>query len=81
MADKCISCGMPMKSSKLRAAGKNDWCVYCGDEKGKLKDKKGIREQIIAYFMRTEKKSRFMAERCVDRHMKTLPAWNRKSTG
>ncbi|MCX6772727.1 MAG: zinc ribbon domain-containing protein [Candidatus Micrarchaeota archaeon] len=75
MKEICISCGMPLINSKVRALGMKNWCIYCADAKGKLKSKKEVRAQMIAYFMKAKKISLYMAERYVERHMRELPAW------
>ncbi|VVC00346.1 Uncharacterised protein [uncultured archaeon] len=76
--DICISCGMPLTSSKVRAGGDGDCCIHCGDAKGKLKSRKEIRAQMVAFFMKERKQSQFVAEKYVDCRMGKTEAWGKK---
>ncbi len=77
MVDKCESCGMPMMHHEVRG-GKikdNKYCVHCTDDKGKLKDREEVREDMIRHYMKSLAKTREDAEKHVDEHMNEMPAW------
>ena len=63
---KCESCGMPSESK---------YCEYCADSEGNLKPRAEVREEMIAIYMKTKKKTREEAEEFIDYYMSTMPAW------
>ena len=76
---QCESCGMPMK--KLSEFGglkiNNKYCVYCTDEKGKLKSFEQKREEVINYHIIENKLNRKDAEKIVDQQMKKFNIWSK----
>ena len=76
----CQSCGMPMGEDKQHGAGdpKNPFCVFCTDEKGKLKTREQISTGMAAFFMRKRRMDADVAEKFVDDYMKKMPAWKKK---
>jgi len=79
MAEKntCESCDMPMQDASQHGGGdmNNAYCLYCTDETGKLKPREEVREGMIAFYMKSENKTREEAERFTDEYMKKMPAW------
>ena len=77
----CESCGMPMDGAKTHGGHdeNNEYCAYCTDSKGKLKSRSEVREGIIGYMVKHEKRTRDEAEKLVEEHMSRMPAWSRKS--
>lgn len=75
--DRCESCGMLMEGVSQHGGGdiNNPHCVYCTDKAGKLKSREEVREGMIAFFMKSENKTREKAEKFVDQHMRKMPAW------
>ena len=75
--NSCKSCGMPMEDASQHGGGdiNNSYCVYCTDETGKLKSREKVREGMIGFFMKSEKRTREEAEKFIDEHMRKMPAW------
>ena len=73
----CESCGMPMEGAKDHGGQdeKNIYCKHCTDSKGQLKSREQVREGMINYMMRSEKKERAVAEKLIDEHMSRMPVW------
>lgn len=73
----CQSCGMPMMTDDDHGAGRadNSHCKHCTDTMGNLKSREEVREGMTAFYMQSMGKSREEAEKEVDAHMATMPAW------
>lgn len=73
----CESCGIPMEKPEDHGGGdlNNKWCVYCCKSDGTHKSKRGVREGMIQFHMKSFGKSRKKAEKDVDEHMRKMPAW------
>ncbi|MDO8339566.1 MAG: zinc ribbon domain-containing protein [Candidatus Burarchaeum sp.] len=76
----CESCGMPMEGDATHGGHRQDnkYCAYCTTPDGKLKSKAQVREGMIKYMMKSEKKSEDEARQMVDDHMSRMPAWKGK---
>ncbi|VVB98495.1 Putative zinc ribbon domain protein [uncultured archaeon] len=76
----CESCGMPMEGASTHGGGnaESKYCAYCTNAEGKLKSKAEVRQGMIKYMMKSEKKSEEEAQRLVDEHMSRMPAWKGK---
>jgi hypothetical protein len=74
---KCESCGMPMMKSSDFGGGRdgNRYCVHCTYQNGELKPRHEVREGMILHFMKMKRVERAEAEKFVDGHMASLPAW------
>lgn len=76
---QCEACGMPMR--KLSEFGglkiNNKYCVYCTDDKGKLKPFELKRDEMINYFIQENKIARKEAEKLVDQQMKKFNIWSK----
>lgn len=53
----------------------NSHCKNCTDTMGNLKSREEVREGMTAFYMQSMGKSREEAEKEVDAHMATMPAW------
>ena len=76
----CKSCGMPMKTDNMHGGGnpKNVYCIYCTDNKGKLKSRAAVKAGMIAFFMKSKKMDKKAATKFVNAYMKKMPAWKPK---
>ena len=76
----CESCGMPMEGPATHGGHKpdNKYCAYCTTPDGKLKGRAQVREGMIKYMMKSERKTEEEARRLVDDHMSRMPAWKGK---
>ncbi|MEM5804618.1 MAG: zinc ribbon domain-containing protein [Candidatus Aenigmatarchaeota archaeon] len=77
---ECKSCGMPMADAKQHGAGdgKNPYCIYCTDNKGKLKPRAEIRAAMVTLLLRKKKMDVEQAERAIDAYMAKMPAWKKR---
>jgi len=75
----CQSCGMPMAEAKQHGAAdpNNPNCIYCTDEKGKLKTREQVRSGMVSFFMKAKKLDEKAAATFVDAYMKKMPAWKK----
>lgn len=75
----CESCGMPMEGAKDHGGHdeSNSYCKYCTNTKGELKSREQVRDGMVAYMVKSEKRSREEAERFVEQHLSQMPAWKK----
>jgi len=73
----CQTCARVMreKADYPRGNFSSEYCSNCVDEKGVLKPKSVIREEIIRYRVRNNGLNEEEAIEAVDNLMKLLPAW------
>jgi hypothetical protein len=71
---------MPMKEAKQHGAAdpKNPNCIYCTDERGRLKTREQVRNGMVNFFMKAKKLDEESAAKFVDGYMKKMPAWKKK---
>jgi len=71
---------MPMKEAKQHGAAdlKNPNCIYCTDEKGRLKTREQVRNGMVNFFMKAKKLDEKATAKFVDDYMKKMPAWKKK---
>ena len=69
----CQSCGMPLTD----AAPGQMYCLYCTDERGKLRPYEQVFEgTVTGFFMKMQKLPRPEAEKAAREHLKKMPAWS-----
>lgn len=71
---------MPMKTDKAHGGSdpKNPYCIYCTDNRGKLKPKSAVKAGMIAFFMKSKKMDKKAATKFVNAYMRKMPAWKPK---
>ena len=69
-----------MRTNKEHGGGspKNPYCIYCTDNKGKLKPKSAVKAAMISLFMKHKKVDKKTATRLVTAYMRRMPAWKSK---
>lgn len=68
----CQSCGMPLTD----ASPGQMYCLYCTDERGKLRPYEQVFEgTVTGFFMKMQKLPRPEAEKAAREHLKKMPAW------
>jgi hypothetical protein len=73
----CQTCARPMreKTDFPRGNFSSGFCADCVDEKGRVKPKAVIRENMIQYRIRNNGLNEIEATEAVDNLMKRLPVW------
>ncbi len=76
----CKTCGRVMREMKDYPRGNfsSDFCCECVDEKGILRPKKVIRQNMIRYRVKSSGLTEEEAIESVDNLMSHLPAWRER---
>lgn len=76
----CLACGMPLEKSEDFAKGdeNSDFCHYCVNEDGTVKECGEIFEGGVNFFLTTLGDDRELAERICRKNMTGLPYWQGK---
>lgn len=75
----CHSCAMPLNDAQMQR-NKSDYCIYCTDENGNLKDWSDIlagSTEIIAAWQQISLEE---AKKRAIRYLSAMPAWADKIT-
>ena len=71
----CHSCAAPLDNPEFKGAAEN-YCKYCTDEAGSLKDKEQIKEGIVQWFKGWQPDlDDETAHKRAESYMKSMPAW------
>jgi len=76
----CQACGMPLTKKEDFAGGDEsaNFCLYCVDDNGKVKDCKKIFNGGVQFFISQIGGSRELAEKLTRKNMLRLPYWKDK---
>jgi len=77
MSNRCISCGMPLRTPEDHAAAdqSRDWCVHCARPDGSMKDYGEVLTGMTQFYVRTQGLDPAVAEATAKQAMSTQPAW------
>ena len=80
MVQKCVSCGMPMRTQQEHAAGdpSRDYCVHCARPDGSMKSYDEVLTGMTAFLVKTQGFDQEAARKAATGMMAEQPAWKDK---
>jgi hypothetical protein len=77
MVQKCVSCGMPLRTPQEHAAGDvaRNYCVHCARPDGTMKSYNEVLTGMTAFLVQTQGFDQQAARKAAAGMMAELPAW------
>ena len=77
MVQKCVSCGMPMRTPQEHAAGEpsRDYCIHCARPDGSMKSYEEALTGMTGFLVKTQGFDQHAARKAAAGMMAEMPAW------